>query len=192
MRPFKDYESTPEFTTVEKLPAGAYIVKIKRAEENDGALCILFDIDEGEFKGFYMDKFQSDKKNFPESAKYKGVYRLWYPSGKEYDETNKKRMKTVLKLIKEENKLNVDFSKEWDGNALKGARFVLVFQEQEYDYNGHQGFTAQPYGVISMENYKAGKYTIPAQKKMKANQSAASVDDFVEAPGVNSDEDLPF
>ena len=192
MRPFTDYETTPEFTVSEKLPAGAYVVKIKRAEESDGALCILFDIDEGEFKDFYMDKFQSDKKNFPDNAKYKGVYRLWYPSGKEYDEMNKKRMKTVLKLIKEENKLKVDFSKEWDGNALKGAKLVLVFQEQEYDYNGHHGFTAQPYGVITMESYKAGKYTIPAPKKLKASSSAASVDDFVEASGVGSDEDLPF
>ncbi len=192
MRPFTDYETTPEFTVSEKLPAGAYVVKIRRAEESDGALCILFDIAEGEFKNYFMDKFRSDKENFPETAKYKGVYRLWYPSGKEYDETNKRRMKTVLKLIKEENRLKVDFSKEWDGNALKGAKLVLVFQEQEYDYNGYHGFTAQPYGVLSMENYKAGKYNIPEPKRLKASQSAEAVDDVTETPGVSSDEDLPF
>lgn len=190
MRAFEDYESTPEFTVSEKLPAGAYVVKIKRAEESGGALCILFDIAEGEFKDYFMDKFQNDRKKYPDNARYKGVYRLWYPSGKEYDETNKQRMKTVLKLIKEENKLKVDFSKEWDENALKGAKVVLVFQDQEYDYNGRQGFTPQPYGAITMENYKAGRFTIPAPKRLKASQSEAA-EGFVESP-VSSDEDLPF
>lgn len=192
MRAFSDYESTPEFTTAEKLPAGAYVVRIARAEERDDALCILFDIAEGEFKGYFMEKFNDEKKRFPEEAKYKGVYRLRYPKeGDKYYKTNKTRMKTVLKLIKEENKLKVDFSKEWDGNALKGAKFVLVFQEQEYDYNGYHGFTAQPYGVIPMENYKSGKFTIPEPKRLKASQSA-DVDDFTEASDVSAEEDLPF
>ena len=192
MRAFNDYDSTPEFTAVEKLPAGAYVVKIKRAEENDGALCILFDIAEGEFKDYFVDRFRSDRKSFPDKAKYKGVYRLWYPSGKEYDETNKRRMKTVLKLIKDENRLNVDFSKEWDGKALKDAKVAMIFQDQEYDYNGHHGFTAQPYGVIPMENFKNGKFTVPEPKRLKTSRGEADADDFTEAPGISSDEDLPF
>ena len=192
MRPFVDYETTPEFAASEKLPAGAYVVKIKRAEESGDALCILFDIDEGEFKGYYMDRFRSDKKNYPDSAKFRGVYRLWYPSGKEYDDTNKKRMKTVLKLIKEENKLSVDFTKEWDGNALKGAKLALVFQDQEYDYNGRHGFTAQPYGVITMENYKNGKFTVPAPKRLKSGNNADYNNEPGETSFVSNDEDLPF
>ena len=126
MRPFTDYETTPEFTVSEKLPAGAYVVKIRRAEESDGALCILFDIAEGEFKNYFMDKFRSDKENFPETARYKGVYRLWYPSGKEYDETNKRRMKTVLKLIKEESYLTQKIEREGTvtPKALNNWRFI--------------------------------------------------------------------
>lgn len=192
MRPFTDYEATPEFTRSEKLPAGAYVIQIKRAEESGGALCILFDIAEGEFKDHFMDRFGSDKKSYPENAKYKGVYRLWYPSGREYDETNKRRMKTALKLIKEENRLNVDFTKEWDGNALRGARAVMIFQEQEYDYNGRQGFTAQPYGLISMDDYKKGNYTVPAPKKLRAEQNAAPSEDFEGTVSAAAEDDLPF
>ena len=103
MRAFKDYESTPEYTESVKLPAGAYEVTIKRAEDSDNALCILFDISAGEYKNYFMDKFNSDRRNYPENAKFKGVYRLWYPDGSQYAEDSKKRMKTVLKLIKEEN-----------------------------------------------------------------------------------------
>ena len=57
MRAFKDYESTPEYTESVKLPAGAYEVTIKRAEDSDNALCILFDISAGEYKNYFMDKF---------------------------------------------------------------------------------------------------------------------------------------
>ena len=109
MKAFKDYESTQEYTESVKLPAGAYEVTIKRAEDSDNALCILFDISAGEYKNYFMDKFSSDKKSFPENAKYKGVLRLWYENGGEYDEDSKRRRKTVLKLIKEENNLNVDY-----------------------------------------------------------------------------------
>lgn len=191
MRAFTDYETTPEFTRSEKLPAGAYVVKIKRAEETGGALCILFDIEEGEFANYYMDKFRSEKQYYPDTAKFKGVYRLWYPNGGEYDENNKRRIKTVLKLIKDENKLAVDFTKEWDGNALKGAKLALVFQEQEYDYNGRHGFTAQPYGVIPMEDFRNGKYTVPEPKRLKNNSEALSYNNNDELTVV-ADEDLPF
>ena len=77
MRAFTDYESTQEYMESVKLPAGAYEVTIKRAEDTDKALCILFDISDGDFKNYFMDKFASDKRNYPENAKYKGVLRLW-------------------------------------------------------------------------------------------------------------------
>lgn len=189
MRAFKEYESTPEFTESVKLPAGAYEVTIMRAEDTDSALCILFDISEGEYKNFYMDKFQTEKKNYPESAKYKGVLRLWYPSGKEYDEKNQKIMKTALKRIKESNHLNVDFSKEWDGAALKNAKVGMIFRDQEYNYNGYQGMAAQPYSIITLEALREGKFQIPEPKRLRQSSTASSVSDFVDMPG---DEDLPF
>lgn len=192
MRAFKDYESTPEYTESVKLPAGAYEVTIKRAEDSDNALCILFDISAGDYKNFFIDKFNSDRRNYPENAKFKGVYRLWYPDGSQYAEDSKKRMKTVLKLIKEENKLNVDYSKEWDGAALKGAKIGMIFRDTEYDYNGHHGFTAQPYGVISLEALRTGKYNIPEPKRLKgssADPSYASAETYADLP---TDEDLPF
>lgn len=188
MRAFTDYESTQEYMESVKLPAGAYEVTIKRAEDTDKALCILFDISDGDFKNYFVDKFASDKRNYPENAKYKGVLRLWYENGGEYDESTKSRRKTVLKLIKEENKLNVDYSKEWDGNVLKGAKIGMIFRDQEYDYNGRRGFTAQPYGVISLDALKSGKYTIPEPKRLKGSVQT-DTGSFVDMP---ADDDLPF
>lgn len=190
MKAFKDYESTREYTESVKLPAGAYEVTIKRAEDSDNALCILFDISAGEYKNYFMDKFSSDKKSFPENAKYKGVLRLWYENGGEYDEDSKRRRKTVLKLIKEENNLNVDFTKEWDGAVMKGAKIGMIFRDHEYDCNGHHGFTAQPYGVISLDALRSGKYKIPEPKLLRKNDSSGPAEGaFMDLP---TDEDLPF
>lgn len=192
MKAFKDYESISEYTESVKLPAGAYEVTIKRAEDSDDALCILFDISEGEYKNYFMDKFSSDRKNYPENAKFKGVLRLWYENGEQFDEDRKRRRKTVLKLIKEENKLNVDYTKEWDGAVLKGAKIGMIFRDQEYNYNGYHGFTAQPYGVISLEALRTGKYKIPEPKRLKGSTSASSytnVETYADPP---TDDDLPF
>lgn len=198
MRAFTNYNNVAEYTDNQKLPAGAYKVRILRAEEQEGengscALCILFDIADGEFKDFYHKKFSVEKKAYPDNAKYKGVFKLWYPSGNEYDENNERRMKTALKKICESNSnLNIDFTKEWDGGLLKGCCVGMIFREQEYDYRGYHGFTAQPYGLITLSDLKEGNFKLPDPKylsKAQQPQTENSNTGFNEMP---LDDDLPF
>jgi hypothetical protein len=67
----------------------AAVCAIKKAvvqEDDYGAkLCIVFDIAEGEFAGYYQEAF--DRSTF-EDKKWKGVLRLWLPKndGSEQDE----------------------------------------------------------------------------------------------------------
>lgn len=196
MRAFRNYNEVAEYTDNVKLPVGAYEVKILRAEEQEGknnscALCILFDIAEGDYKDFYMNKFKSDKSAYPNNAKFKGVYRLWYPNGGQYDESSEKRLKTALKRIKDSNNLNIDFTKEWDGAALKGCKVGMVFREQEWSYNGSTGMTAQPFQIITLEALKEGKFTIPEPKYLNgsapSNTASSSIDSLTA-----DDDDLPF
>lgn len=189
MRPFTDYNTTQEYTDFKRLPAGAYEVEIIRAEDSDKALCLLFDIRGGEFDGYFKKKFANDRKSAAVTEpKFKGVYRLWYPDGGEWDDSKKRRMKTALKTIKEENNLSVDFTHEWDGAALKGAHTGMVFREQEYDYNGKHGFTVQPFTTISLEKLHSGNYVIPEAKRLSSS-APASANGFVDVSG---EDDLPF
>lgn len=193
MRAFTDYEQTKEYTDFQKLPAGAYEVKIIRAEDSDNALCLLFDITGGEFDNYYHKKFAEEKKNAAsQHAKYKGILRLWYPNGGEYDESAKRRMKTALKTIKEDNHLSVDFSREWDGAALKDSRIGMIFREQEWEYNGKTGMTAQPYAVISLEKLRSGNFTLPAPKYLSGANATAPTAGAVGFATVPLDDDLPF
>lgn len=201
MRAFTDYNQTQEYTYNEqaKLPAGVYTVKIIRAEEanNGKCLAILFDIEGGEFDNYYHEKFKNDKSgDFADEAKYKGVYRLFYPNGSEYDEKNKRRMKTALENIKRSNpQLNVDFSKKWDGAALKGCKVGMIFQDREWKYNGSRGMTAQPYSIISLEQLEKGNFSIPEPKLLvdkSVNYSAVSYSENNNFSSIADDEDLPF
>lgn len=192
MRPFKDYEQTQEYTDFQKLPVGAYEVEIIRAEDSDKALCLLFDIKGGEYDNYFRKKLAADRAANFNNPKFQGVFRLWYPDGGQYDDNKKRRMKTALKLIKEENNLNVDFSREWDGNALKGARVGIVFRENQWEYQGKTGFTAQPYTLISLAALREGNFTIPEPKYLStAQQGAANSFDYSGAPDL-TDDDLPF
>ena len=194
MRGINKYNETTTYTDSVKLPAGAYEVRIIRAEERDDILYLLFDIAEGEFRGYFMDKFNADKAAYPEDAKYKGIYRMWYESEENDDkrnEQNRRRMKTALERIKESNNLNIDFSREWDGAKLKDCHVGMIFRDEEYDYMGYQGFTAKPYSIITLSDLKEGKFKLPEPKRLKGSlyTSTQPAADFASSP---VDDDLPF
>lgn len=190
MRPFKDYNETPEYTDFKKLPPGAYEVTIIRADDDEekNTLCILFDISSGEFTDYFMTKYKNEKESFG-SAKFKGVYRLFYPKDNK-DKISKRKMKTALKLICDQNNLSIDFTQIWDGALLKGAKIGMIFRDQEWEWDGKFGITAQPYKLISLDDLKSGNFTIPEPKLLNNSSATSGANDFVDIP--DTGEDLPF
>ena len=198
MRAIDNYNEIAEYTETRKIPAGAYEVKIMRAVPEPGVapgaeryFAILFDISDGEFKNYYSERFAADKKAHPQNAKYKGVLKLWYPNGGQYDESSNRRMKTTLETIKRSNNLQIDFGKEWDGEQLKGCKVGLILRSQEYNYEGKHGFSAQPFKIISLEDLREGNFTLPEPKYLNgpAPAQGSSVASALDIP---LDDDLPF
>ena len=105
-------------------------------------------------------------------------------------------MKTALKLITDENNLNIDFSQEWDGASLKGSRVGMIFRDNQWEYQGKTGFTAQPYTLISLANLREGNFTVPEPKYLSKPQSAPDYGynggGFGNGAPDLTDEDLPF
>ena len=193
MRAFTDYNTTQEYTDFKRLPAGAYEVEIIRAEDSDKALCLLFDITGGEFDGYFKKKFADDRKSSAVTEpKFKGVYRLCYPNGSEWDDNKKRRMKTALKLITEENNLRIDFTREWDGAALKGAKIGMIFQDRQWEYQGKTGWTAQPYALISLGDLREGNFAFPEPKYLSGTSQSASTSPAAYQDAFSADDDLPF
>lgn len=194
MRAFEDFNNVKEYTTFQKLPAGAYKIKILRAEDTSDALCLLFDIVDGEYQDYFKNKLTDDRKSYgADKAKFKGVLRFWYPDGGEHDDSKKRRLKTALKTINDSNRLGIDFTKEWDGAQLSGAVVGMIFRDKEWSYNGKTGFTAQPYSVISLDDLNSGNYKIPEPLTLSPAATAYSAPTAAAAPMTPPlDDDLPF
>lgn len=195
MKAINNYNNIQEYTETKKLPVGAYKIKIIRAEEKENkngcALCLLFDIAEGEYTNYYRMRFDTDRTSNAQNAKFKGVLQLFYPNGGQYDESNARRLKTTLENLRKSNpKLaNVDFSKEWDGEVLKGCLAGMVFREKEWEFNGMTGTFAEPFQIIDLLSLMENNFTIPKPKLLNSSAKSATASSSAAEP---FDDDLPF
>ena len=187
MKKIANFDSIKPYTDTEKLPVGAYVVKLMKGarvetSEYGETLLIPFDIEEGDYKGFYTEQFQNSQL---EDKKYKGVYRMRLPKedGTEQDGWTMRRMKTDLTAIEDSNP---GYHWNWDEASLAGKLVGIVFQEREWEFNGQQGVTAQPHSMKSAEDIRAGKFKLPPLKKLQKG----ALDDFSKV--VSDDGDLPF
>lgn len=195
MKPVNGFDSARAYTDFEKLPASGQVIGILDAEEVQGEkgnrLVLKFDICEGEFKNYYSEQFKNSQF---EDTKYKGNYSIFIPKedGSEDDEKTLRRFKTNISILEE---CNPGFHWDWDEKKLKGLKAGMIFQDKEWSYNGKTGFTAQPYGLKSIEDIRAGKFKVPKPKQLSNTSASAptygnsNADDFAE---IEDDGDLPF
>lgn len=194
MKPFKGYNEAKTYTEAEKLPAGAYVVRLLKGarEENyswGSVLLVPFDIAEGDYKDFYTRQFTSSQM---EDKKYKGVFRMNLPKedGSEGDEWTLRRFKTNIVAIEESNS---GYHWDWNEAGLAGKKVAMLFQNKEWEFNDHTGWTAQPHSLVSIDRFNTGKFKLPADKPLKNKKGGISInpaDDFT--PLASDDGDMPF
>lgn len=197
MKQFNDYKETQAITERQKIPAGAYICVIKNAEikEYNGQfgnyekLEISVDVTEGEYKDFYANDYRSQQG---EDKKWRGVLRLNVPSddGSDYDAFLKRKFKTNILAVEDSNN---GYRWDWDEKKLKGKKIGLLLQNKEWEFHDKTGWKAQPYGFISVENVREGKFKIPKDKPLKKDESAPQTSSSTPADIEEiGDDDLPF
>ena len=168
-----NWNEVQEFTDRPKLPLGAYVCKVKKAVVQNNSygdqLCILFDIAEGEHKGFYDEEF---KLNTQKDKKWKGVLRVWIPKddGSEKDELTKRAFKGVVTSFE---KSNPGYQWNWDENSLAGKMIGVLFRDEEWEYNGKHGWAVRPFRALSIDTVRNGEYTIPEEKPLKNKESGS-------------------
>lgn len=191
-----NWNEVQEFAERPKLPLGAYVCKVKKAVVQNNSygdqLCLLFDIAEGEHKGFYDEEF---KLNTQKDKKWKGVLRVWIPKddGSEKDELTKRAFKGVVTSFE---KSNPGYQWNWDENSLAGKMIGVLFRDEEWEYNGKRGWAVRPFRALSIDTVRNGEYTIPEEKPLKNKESGSdgftsygSNQSFTE---LADEEELPF
>lgn len=193
MKPLKNYANAQAYTAAEKLPVGAYKVRILDAKEKETQsgkhyLEISYDIAEGEYKDFFKRNYLNQTS---EDKTWKGTFRLWVPTddGSDQDEKTMRRMKTIMTAIEESN---TGYHWDWDEVKLKGKICGALFNEKEYEYNGRNGFFTNCYTLISVDSIATAKVPAPTYLN-KPNTEALKTDDkgFMSIPD-GLQEELPF
>lgn len=199
----KDYDTTTAFGQSEfkPLPKGGYICRIIMAEEaksrsNRDMVHIAFDIVEGDYKGYFMNLFQSRKKkdaleNPTKETKYPFEGQAWIMVNDYEDPTKTSRkFKGFCTAIEESGTEIWDLNGNLDLNRVKGAEVGIVFQDVENEYNGKTTWRAQPWGFRSIESIATGDYFVPEDKPLPATYGTG----FAETSDTFDSQlaDLPF
>lgn len=174
-----------------KLPKGAYLCKIISAKEDENQygsrLIIAFDIAEGEYTGFYQEKYNS---NTNEDKKWSGVIRLSVPAedGSEADAWKIRNFNTAMVAIEDSNP---GYLWDWDEKKLKGKTIGIVFNEKEFKGNDGRviAFT-QPKRITSVQSVKEGTYYVPKDEPL--NETASADGSWISVPDGVDDDELPF
>ena len=168
-----NWNDVREFTERRELELGAYVCKIKQAavqgNEKGSQLCIVFDIAEGDFAGFYAADFAANTR---EDKKWKGVLRLFLPrnDGSDKDEWTKSTLKGFCTAVE---KSNPGYQWNWDENSLKGKSIGILFRNEQWAYNGKTGWAVRPFRALSVDSVRSGDYKIPDDKPL-SNAPVAS------------------
>lgn len=186
----KDYDSV-KIGEPRILPAGGYICKILNAEETESRnrkpmLKVSFDIDEGEYKGYFRDLFKGWKENSddPATVKWPFTGTKWVMFYNSEGKTNRdfKSFCTAL----EDSGTKVWINDTFDVNGLRGATLGLIFRREEHEYNNARSWRTVPVGFRSVKTIEDGNYNVPEDKPLP-EPVLTETDSFTAL-----DEDLPF
>lgn len=190
-----NWNEIKEPTERKTLDVTAAVCGIKKAvvqEDDFGAkLCIVFDIAEGEYAGYYQTEF--DNNQF-ENKKWKGVLRLWLPKndGSEQDEWTKRTLKGFTTAIE---RSNPGYTWNWDEKSLASKWIGILYRNEEWEYNGKHGWAKRPFRAISIDSVREGSFKAPKEKPLK-NKSYDTYGSYSEPTNYavveEEDDMLPF
>lgn len=186
-----NWNEVQEFSDRQKLPLGAYVCKVKQVRIQDNSfgsqLCMLFDISEGEYAGYFQKDYNG---NTAQDKKWRGVLRVWVPNddGSDKDEMTKRSFKGMVTAFE---KSNPGYVWDWNENSLVNKQVGILFRNEEWNYNGKQGWAVRPFRAISVDTVRDESYTLPKDKPLSATTNVAPTNPnngYVEV----EDDELPF
>ena len=191
---WNDVKASTDFTA---LPAGGYVCKIQGAKIRtfDGKngsferLEVAVDIVEGEYKDHFRRDFDSQNT---EDKKWRGVLRLYVPSGDGSDQDNWSAAK-LKRFVNDVEDSNPGYHWDWEESKLKGKLVGLTFRREEWEYNGKTGWKTNPFQAYTVEDIRQNKFQMPKDKPLKGKDSTSTAQPkFEDVVETAVDDDLPF
>ena len=208
MKAFSGYDEAKEaakYTAGERLPIGAYVCKILNVQYVEGTedksdyIEILFDIIEGDYKGFFKTQYDA---NTAEDKKWKGRKMIYIPKddGTERDEWTKNAFAKWTNAFEDSN---TGYKWDWKESKWKGLKVGIVFGETGTVIDGREIVYTEPRFAcpdFKVENGTAPKAKFVAKKgftgtKVNSNKSddtpTPGSEEFMKVPE-GKEEEIPF
>lgn len=191
MKAYQGYESKKSAAGREILPAGNYIAKILKAEEQsttEGKMYIVlsFDVVEGEYRDFFRRDYNGQDPAFG-MPKWRGTFRLWEPTGdgSEKDGWTKRTFNNMIACVEESNP---GYHWDWNEQGLKGKLIGVMFRDKEWSFDGKTGWTTECGALCSVDDIRNGKAKLLKSKPLSQSAGTASAGGFTQV----DDDELPF
>ena len=141
MKPYKGYKSEPSgIKKIDPLPAGAYVAKVKAVkidgQEPDQALIIRLDVCEGEYTGYFMQRYMQESKraNGKYEPRYRGDYRIRIPNDENtkamYPESDERNFNNMTYRFESSNP---GYHWDWNEQSLVGLVVGINMQQDEFN-----------------------------------------------------------
>lgn len=206
IRKSDDYDQTTAFgvSGYKTLPKGGYVCRIMMAEEAVSSkgrpmLHIAFDIIEGDYTGYFMNLYQSRKKNSTnplKEVKWPFEGQAWITVNDYEDPTKTSRkFKGFCTAVEDSGTeiWNLDGSLALD--RVKDAEVGVIYQRVEREYNGNASWQTLPWGFRSIEAIATEDFFVPDDKPLPQTYGTA----FVPTVSVGTadsfsaaEDDIPF
>lgn len=186
----KDYETAQVIGGAKKLPPNGYVCVVKKAEERNNKngkpmLVVAFEIYDGEYKGFFSEKFEK-KKDFAapgEQVKWPNDGML-YLNVYDKEGNTAKGFKTFCEALKDSG-ANIVWGQGFC-QSITGKLFGALFRRREEQFDGKVFWSCKAFNYISVERIQKGDFSIPEDEPLRSQ-------DF-DAPGFSAldESDVPF
>lgn len=193
------YDAAAAYTgESQQLPKGKYVCVIKQVavqESRNGndQFVILYDIAEGEQKGFFQKLFDADKAQNPSGAKWRGVFK------QNMEGKGLSWFKGIITSIERSNAFVFPWDKDSNEKTLVGKKFGGIFRRRQYEAdNGNRPVVTELFRIRSLDGLEEAE--IPEDELLpqdgrtstNANVSVPDSDGFVNIPEGVEDEGIPF
>lgn len=196
MQKFNDYDKVRSYSDAQQLPKGAYVLRIMNASEKENKngkyIQISCDIEEGEFKGFFMNDYKAQDR---EDKKWHCNYLLNEPKddGSEKDGWTKRRFKTVIEALEDSNS---GYHWDWDETKWKGKIIGGLFNIREYEAQNRDIRQATNLKQLcSVDKVRSGSFRMPKDDlldKPASSANASAPDGFMPIPDSDVDVEIPW
>lgn len=193
------YDATAAYTgESQQLPKGKYVCVIKQVavqESRNGndQFVILYDIAEGEQKGFFQKLFDADKTQNPSGAKWRGVFK------QNMEGKGLSWFKGIITSIERSNAFVFPWDKDGNEKTLVGKKFGGIFRRRQYEAdNGNRPVVTELFRIRSLDGLEEAEVPedelLPQDGRTSTNTnvSVPDSDGFMNIPEGADDEGIPF